>query len=61
MTYRKEHFNNASRSALLKAIRTEGISLGSYIGHGLRKEPWVDHFLESKVYQRMFPAKRLQE
>jgi dTDP-4-amino-4,6-dideoxygalactose transaminase len=61
MTYRKEHFNNASRSAFLKAIRAEGISLGSYIGHGLHKEPWVDHILDAKVYQRMFPAKRLQE
>jgi len=61
MTYRKEHFNGASRETFLKAIRAEGISLSPYIGQGLHKEPWVDHILNDKVYQRMYSAKRLQE
>jgi dTDP-4-amino-4,6-dideoxygalactose transaminase len=60
-TYRKEHFNGASRDQFLKAIRAEGIGLGPYIGHGLHKEPWIDNVLSAKVYQRLFPAKRLQE
>ncbi len=61
MTYRKEHFNGASRDAFLKAVRAEGISLGPYIGQGLHKEPWVENILNAKVYQRMFSAQRLKE
>lgn len=61
MTYRKEHFNGASRDAFLKAVRAEGISLGPYIGQGLHKEPWVDNILNARVYQRMYSAKRLEE
>lgn len=61
MTYRKEHFNGASRDAFLKAVRAEGISLGPYIGQGLHKEPWVENILNAKVYQRMFSGQRLKE
>jgi dTDP-4-amino-4,6-dideoxygalactose transaminase len=60
MTYRKEHFNNAERSKFLKALRAEGISLSSYIGQGLHKEPWTEHILNSKVYKKMFSKERLQ-
>ncbi len=61
MTYRKEHFNDADRSTFLKALRAEGISLSPYIAQGLHKEPWVEHILSSKVYQRMYSRKRLRE
>ena len=61
MTYKKEHFNNADRSKFLKAVAAEGISLSGYIKRGLHKEPWVDHILDSKVYQKMYSAKRLQQ
>jgi len=59
MTYRKEHFNDAPRSKFLKAVRAEGVSLSPYIGQGLHKEPWVDHILNTKVYQKMFSKERL--
>ncbi|NMC21075.1 MAG: DegT/DnrJ/EryC1/StrS family aminotransferase, partial [Thermogutta sp.] len=61
MTYKKEHFNDVSRETFLRAVRAEGINLGPYIGRGLHKDPWVEHILNAKVYQRMFSAKRLQE
>ena len=61
MTYRKEHFNGVSRDKFLKAVKAEGISFGPYIHPGLHKEPWVDHILNAKVYQRMYSAQRLQE
>jgi len=60
MTYRKEHFNNADRTKFLKALRAEGVSLDGYIGQGLHKEPWIEHILNSKVYQKMFAPERLQ-
>ena len=60
MTYHKEHFNGADRSQFLKALSAEGISLSPYIGQGLHREPWVEHILNSKVYQRMYSKERLQ-
>jgi dTDP-4-amino-4,6-dideoxygalactose transaminase len=59
MTYRKEHFNGADRSQFLKALRAEGLSLSPYIRQGLHKEPWVEHIVNSKVYQKMFSKERL--
>ena len=60
MTYHKEYFNDADRSKFLKALRAEGISLSPYIGQGLHKEPWIEHILSSKVYQKMFSKERLR-
>ena len=60
MTYRKEYFNDADRTKFLKALRAEGVSLDGYIGQGLHKEPWIEHILNSKVYQKMFAPERLQ-
>ena len=60
MTYRKEHFNDADRSKFLKAVHAEGVSLDGYIRQGLHREPWIDHILDSKVYQKMFSKERLQ-
>ena len=61
MTYHKEYFNNADRSKFLKALSAEGIRLSPYISQGLHKEPWVEHILSSKVYQKMYSRKRLRE
>jgi perosamine synthetase len=61
MTYQREVFNNAERSAFLKALAAEGIQLDGYIRQGLHREPWVDHILNSKVYQKMFSRDRLKK
>lgn len=60
MTYNKEHFNNAPRSKFLKALEAEGISLSTYLPNGLHKEPWSDHILNQKVYQKMYSPARLK-
>ncbi len=59
MSYQKEHWNGADRSAFLKAVEAEGVGLSPYIEQGLHREPWVDHVLKSRSYQRMFSARRL--
>ena len=61
MTYRKEHFNDADRSKFLKAVAAEGVSLSPYIKRGLHKEPWIEHILDSKVYKKMYSARRLRK
>lgn len=61
MSYKKEQWNEAPRSAFLKAVEAEGVSLSPYIGQGLHREPWVAHILESKVYRKMFSARRLEQ
>jgi len=60
MTYRKEYFNDVARSKFLKVLRAEGISLSPYIGQGLHREPWTEHILNSRVYQKMFSGERLR-
>ncbi len=61
MTYHKEHFNNATRDQFLKALSAEGISMSGYIANGLHKEPWVDHIVNLKVYQKMYSPARLKQ
>lgn len=60
MTYNKEEWG-VDRSVFLKAIRAEGVGLGSYIPYALHREPWVEHILGLKSYQKMYSPERLQE
>jgi dTDP-4-amino-4,6-dideoxygalactose transaminase len=59
MTYKKEHFNDTDRDTFLKAVAAEGVTLGGYIKSGLHTQPWTDHILSSRVYQKMYSDKRL--
>jgi len=61
MSYHKEHFNDADRATFFKALAAEGVSLSPYIKQGLHREPWIDHILDSKVYKKMYSARRLRE
>ncbi len=60
MTYNKEEWG-VDRSVFLKAIRAEGVGLGSYITYALHREPWVDHILGLKSYKTMYSPARLKE
>jgi dTDP-4-amino-4,6-dideoxygalactose transaminase len=59
MTYRKEHFEGASRGTFLKALAAEGVDLSPYIAQGLHREPWIDHIVNSKIYRKMYSPERL--
>jgi perosamine synthetase len=61
MLYHKEQFNNADRSKFLKALAAEGVPMTAYLPQGLHKEPWVDHILNLKGYQKMYSPARLQK
>lgn len=61
LSYKKEHFNNASRQQFLKAVAAEGIGLSPYIPNGLHREAWIDHILELDEYKNFFPAERLKK
>jgi dTDP-4-amino-4,6-dideoxygalactose transaminase len=61
MSYKKEHWNDVARGAFLKAVEAEGVSLSPYLAQGLHREPWVENILKSKVYEKMFSARRLQQ
>jgi perosamine synthetase len=60
ITYLKEHFNDVPRAKFLKALEAEGICLTTYISKGLHKEPWTDHILSLREYQRMYSTARLK-
>jgi dTDP-4-amino-4,6-dideoxygalactose transaminase len=59
-TYVKEHFNNAPRDKFLKALEAEGVSLSTYLPKGLHKEPWPEHILSLREYQKMYSPARLK-
>jgi perosamine synthetase len=61
MSYHKERFNDVDRATFFKAISAEGVSLSPYIKQGLHREPWIDNILDSKVYKKMYSAKRLRD
>jgi perosamine synthetase len=61
MSYRKEHFGGLDRGIFLKAVAAEGVSLSPYIERGLHREPWIDHILKTKVYQKMYSPARLRQ
>ncbi len=59
-TYKKEQFDDAPRDKFLRALEAEGISLSTYLPKGLHKEPWSDHILSLKEYQKMYSPARLK-
>jgi perosamine synthetase len=59
-TYKKEHFNDAPRARFLKALEAEGVSLSTYLAMGLHREPWPDHVLALREYQKMYTPARLK-
>ena len=61
MSYDKSKLNNADRAKVIKALAAEGLNLSPYISNGLHKEPWVDHILGLKVYQKMYSPQRLEQ
>jgi dTDP-4-amino-4,6-dideoxygalactose transaminase len=61
MTYKKEHFNDTDRDTFLKAVAAEGVNLDGYKRTGLHTEPWVDHIANSRVYKKMYSARRLEQ
>ena len=38
----------------------EGVSLSTYLPKGLHKEPWADHILSLREYQKMYSPARLK-
>jgi dTDP-4-amino-4,6-dideoxygalactose transaminase len=61
MSYDKRHFDGVDRGTFLKAMSAEGVSLSPYIKRGLHLEPWIDHILSRKVYQKMYSPQRLEQ
>jgi perosamine synthetase len=58
--YKKEHFNDTPRDKFLKALAAEGVDLSRYLPNGLHREPWTDHILSLKGYQKMYTSERLK-
>jgi dTDP-4-amino-4,6-dideoxygalactose transaminase len=58
--YKKEFFNNASRSRFLRALGAEGVPCSGGYGPQYR-DGLIEAFLTSKNCKRSFPAKRIKE
>jgi perosamine synthetase len=60
-SFHKEHFNNADRSKIIKALAAEGIHSGGYIATGFHKSIVVkDHILDLNGYKKMYSPERLK-
>jgi dTDP-4-amino-4,6-dideoxygalactose transaminase len=58
--YDSKAFENAPRSAFLKALNAEGVpASGGY--SELNKEPFLERLLQSRHYQRIYGDKRIRE
>ena len=56
--YQKEHFAGMPRSRFLQALKAEGMECNAGYGR-LNQETFIKNSLQSKSYQRLFPAETL--
>ncbi|MCC7499691.1 MAG: DegT/DnrJ/EryC1/StrS family aminotransferase [Bryobacterales bacterium] len=61
--YKKDHFGGLSRASFIKALQAEGIhastGLGVIEGKPINKEGCIEDALQSRVYQKVYPAAKL--
>jgi dTDP-4-amino-4,6-dideoxygalactose transaminase len=57
--YKKEEFQNLSRSKFLEALNAEGIPNLSGYAPFLNKQPYLNNAFQSKNYQKMYPKEML--
>jgi len=61
-SFHREHFNNADRSKIIKALAAEGIHSGGYIATGFHRSLVVtDHILDLNGYKKMYSPDRLKK
>lgn len=59
--YQKEYFNDAPKSKFLKALRAEGVSNSDMYFDRLNTKHFVEHTLNSKVFQMIYSKDRLEK
>jgi dTDP-4-amino-4,6-dideoxygalactose transaminase len=58
--YQKEHFNDAPKEKFLRALRAEGIRFTTMYFDRLNRQPFIEHTLNSRAFQKIFSKERLQ-
>jgi dTDP-4-amino-4,6-dideoxygalactose transaminase len=58
--YQKEHFNDAPKEKFLRALRAEGIRFTTMYFDQLNKQPFIEHTLNSRAFQKIFSKGRLK-
>ncbi len=59
MRYDAAHYNGVPRDQVLKALNAEGIPIEGAYGPALNREPYLEHTLNSRGYQRLYSKERL--
>ena len=59
MRYDPAQFNGVPRDEVVKAMNAEGIPIGGAYGPALNREPYLEHTLNSRGYQRLYSKERL--
>ena len=58
--YQKEHFNDAPKEKFLRALRAEGIRFTTMYFDQLNRQPFIEHTLKSRAFQKTFSKERLK-
>lgn len=57
--YDRQHFNDLSRDGFVRAIRAEGIPVGSGLGRPVSREPYLEATLSSPRFQKLYSRAQL--
>jgi dTDP-4-amino-4,6-dideoxygalactose transaminase len=57
--YNRRHFNDLPRDGFLRAMRAEGIPLGSFPGRPVCREPYLEAKLSSPRFQKLYSRAQL--
>jgi dTDP-4-amino-4,6-dideoxygalactose transaminase len=61
LIYEKEYFNNLSKVKFQQAMRAEGIGFGNGIDSSLHLDPFIETYLNMRVFQSIFSKERLEK
>ena len=59
MRYDSAYFNGVPRDQIVKALNAEGIPIEGAYGPALNREPYLEHTLNSRAFQRIYSKERL--
>ncbi|HVV47688.1 MAG TPA: DegT/DnrJ/EryC1/StrS family aminotransferase, partial [Bryobacteraceae bacterium] len=58
--YDRRHFNDLPREEFLRAVRAEGVPLGSFPGRPVSREPYLEAKLSSPRFQKLYSQAQLK-
>jgi dTDP-4-amino-4,6-dideoxygalactose transaminase len=61
LIYEKEYFNELPKIRFRQAMQAEGIPFGNGIDSSLHRDPFIETYLNTRAFQKIFPKERLEK